>query len=212
MDILMKMMLLTFEETDIRRAANLSELLLVEELFVADLLKKMERMGLIRLEKAGYKLTARGYEQLKTGVLAEEMEEESTILSYSPFHDEFWPERTDQLPETKDKWKLFRYATNENHISADRMVEVLAEVQNGEAEEEGFQTVVEKVCRFDEQIVESVPCLEFQLYNKEQDIFYVRVWNTWLQRWDDRLEKQIEEKEQLEWREKWIQAEEEGTE
>jgi hypothetical protein len=44
MDILMKMMLLTFEQTEIRRAANLSEL----------------RLGLIRLEKGCYKLTLKG--------------------------------------------------------------------------------------------------------------------------------------------------------
>jgi hypothetical protein len=42
------------------------------------------------------------------------------------------------------------------------------------------------------------------MYHKEQDIFYARVWNTWLRRWDDTLEKQIDEKERLEWREKWI--------
>src|SRR3954447_26436496 len=92
MDILMKMMLLTFEQTEIRRAANLSELLLVEELFIADSLKKMQRMGLIRLEKTSYKLTSKGHEQLKTGIIVEEMEEESTVLSYSPVHDEFWSE------------------------------------------------------------------------------------------------------------------------
>ncbi|GAE46254.1 winged helix-turn-helix domain-containing protein [Mesobacillus boroniphilus] len=68
MDILIKMMLLTFEKTQIRRAANLSQLLLVEELFIEDLLKKMQRTGLITLEKGSYKLTSRGQEQLKTGL------------------------------------------------------------------------------------------------------------------------------------------------
>ena len=76
MDILMKMMLLTFGQAPIRRAANLAELLLVEELFIEDLLKKMLRMGLIRLDNGGYVLTAKGEGQLKSGVMEEELEEE----------------------------------------------------------------------------------------------------------------------------------------
>ncbi|WP_066255872.1 hypothetical protein [Neobacillus drentensis] len=203
MDILMKMMLLTFEQTEIRRAANLSELLLVEELFIADLLVKMQRMGLIRLEKESYKLTSKGQEQVKTGIMLEEMKEESTVLSYSPVHDEFWPEMAEHLPETTEELPLFRYANNQDHINEDRILQVLAERENG-LDENGFQTVVADVNSFDLQKVEQIPCLEFQIYNKEQDIFYARVWNTWRGRWDNTLEKQIEEKEGLEWREKWI--------
>lgn len=207
MDILMKMMLLTFEQVEIRRAANLSELLLVEELFIADLLKKMQRMGLIGLEKGSYKLTSKGHEQLKTGIIVEEMEEESTELSYSPVHDEFWREMTEPLPETNEELPLFRYANNQDLITADRILQVLTERENG-LEENGFQTVVADVFSFDQQKVEHIPCLEFQIYNKEQDIFYARVWNTWLGRWDETLEKQIGEKERLEWREKWMEIDE----
>ena len=202
MDILMKMMLLTFEQAEIRRAANLSELLLVEELFIADLLKKMQRMGLIRLEKDSYKITSKGHEQLKTGIIVEEMEEESTVLSYSLVHDEFWPEMTEPLPETNEGLPLFRYANNQDLINADRILQVLTKRENGLAEN-GFQTVVADVNSFDQRKVEHIPCLEFQMYNKEQDIFYARVWNTWHKRWDETLEKQIEEKERLEWREEW---------
>lgn len=60
-----------------------------------------------------------------------------------------------------------------------------------------------KVCSFDQRIVQQIPCQEFRIYNKEQDIFYARVWNTWLEQWDDRLDKQIEEQERVKWREKW---------
>lgn len=210
MDILVKMMLLTFEQTEIRRAANLSELLLVEELFIADLLKKMQRMGLVRLEKGSIKLTSKGQEQLKTGIIVEEMEEESTVLSYSSVHDEFWPEMTEPLPETTEELPLFRYANNQDHINQDRILQVLAERENG-LEENGFQTIVADVDSFDLQKMEHIPCLEFQLYNKEQDISYARVWNTWRGRWDEMLEKQIEEKERLEWRKKWM-TEDEGSE
>jgi hypothetical protein len=202
MDILMKMMLLTFEQAEIRRAANLAELLLVEELFIADLLKKLQRMGLITLEKDCYKLTTKGQVQLKTGIIAEELEEEWTMLTYSTVHGEFWTEMTQPIPEVKEELPLFRYANYQDPITAQRILPVLEQSEN-ELEENGFQTVVDEVTSFEQQTVEPVPCLEFQLYNKEQDIFYVRVWNTWLQRWDVTLEKQIEEKERLEWREKW---------
>jgi hypothetical protein len=210
MDILMKMMLLTFEQAEIRRAANLAELLLVEELFITDLLKKMQRMGMIRLEKESYKLTSKGHEQLKTGIIVEEMEEESTVLKYSQVHNEFWPEMTEPLPETNEELPLFRYENNQDLINKDRILQVLAEREN-ELEENGFQTVVAEVNSFNQQKVEHIPCLEFQMYNKEQDIFYARVWNTWLKRWDDTLEKQIEEKERVEWREIW-NAMDEGSE
>ncbi|WP_059173240.1 hypothetical protein [Bacillus sp. FJAT-27445] len=196
MDILMKMMLLTFEQTEIRRAANLSELLLVEELFIEDLLKKMQLIGLIRLEKGTYMLTPKGHGQLKTGIMEEELEEESTSLSYSPFHDEFWPEMSEPLPETNKDLPLFRYAENQNPINEERMLQFLAERVNG-VEEDGFQTVVTSVNSFEQQEVEHIPCLEFQLYNKEQDTFYVRVWNTRHRRWDEALEKHIEEQERL---------------
>ena len=41
MDILMKMLLLAFQEADVRRAAILSDMLFVEELFISDLIDKM---------------------------------------------------------------------------------------------------------------------------------------------------------------------------
>lgn len=202
MDILMKMMLLTFEEAEIRRAANLAELLLVEELFIADLLKKLQRMGLITIEKGCYRLTAKGQAQLKTGIIAEELEEEWTMIPYSTVHGEFWQEMAQPLAETHEELPLFRYENHHDPITAQRILAVL-EQRETEVVENGFQTVVNEVTSFEEQSIEAAPCLEFQLYNKEQDIFYARVWNTWLQCWDVTLEKEIEEKERLEWRGKW---------
>jgi hypothetical protein len=205
MDILMKMILLAVEQTDIRRAANLSEMLLVEELFIADLLEKMQRTGLIYLERSIFKLTTKGQEQLQTGIVEDEMEEEGTELFYSSVHDEFIPESTSSLPEVNEGWKLYRYAEIQDFNDNDRIFHVLSEQENG-LDENGFQTVVSELISFEQQTVEHVPCLEFQLYNKEQDIYYARVWNTWLARWDDKLEKQIEEHERVEWRRKWIEA------
>lgn len=205
MDILMKMLLFALEKTEIRRAANLAEMLLVEELFIADLMEKMQRIGLIRLEKESYKLTLKGREQLEAGIFDEEMDEEQTVLFYSPVHDEFWPAVTEQVAETNEEWPLYRYAEPQDPIQEDRIFPVLAEKENA-LEENGFQTVVAEVTNVDQQLVEHIPCLEFQLYNKEQDLYYVRVWNTWIERWDETLEKQIDEQERIEWRKKWPAA------
>ncbi|WP_226666320.1 hypothetical protein [Metabacillus litoralis] len=200
----MKMMLHTFEQAEIRRAANLSELLLVEELFIEDLLKKMKRMDLIKLENQIYRLTLRGLNQLKEGIIAEEMDEESTTVSYSVTHDELWPEISASLSETNGDLPAFRYTKqgDSEKITEARLLQMLEEKEEV-IEEDSFQTVVSVVTSFTEQKVEHIPCIEFQLYNKEKEIFFARVWNTLLQRWDEQLEKEIEENEMVEWREKW---------
>lgn len=200
MDILMKMMLLTFEEADIRRAANLSELLLVEELFISDLMKKMERTGLIKQDKGIYRLTPKGQEQLRTGIIEEELEKEETVLFFSPSHSQFWEEVS--VPEKTEELPMYRYVSNEEDIDVQRIFQLLSESKNG-LDENGFQTVVSNVLDFEKQSVEHVQCLEFRMYNKEQDIFYARIWNTLLNQWDEALEKQIEEHELVKWREKW---------
>lgn len=203
MDILMKMMLLTFEEADIRRAANLSELLLVEELFIGELLKKMERLRLVRFEKNRYQLTSKGREQLTTGVFVEELEEESMELYYSSVHDEVWSEL--DFTTVDNQLLQFRYPAEQENVNEDRFFQVLSEKEVF-LEEDGFQTVIEGVNDYEQKAVEQIPCLEFTLYDKEQDIFFSRVWNSSLSRWDDTLEKIIEEKERLAWREKWLET------
>lgn len=209
MDILMKMMLIAFEETDIRRAANLTEMLLVDELFIADLMEKMKRWGQVHVEKSIFKLTKKGREQLETGIMEEEMDAEDAELLYSATHDEFWPEtKNDTMPETEEKTRVYRYVDTEARVDEGRIMQVLSEQEN-RLDENGFQTIVADVHRFEQRSVDCVPCLEFQLYNKEQDIYYARVWNTWLERWDDKLEKQIEEEERVEWRKKWMEEKEE---
>ncbi|WP_052342725.1 hypothetical protein [Bacillus sp. EB01] len=147
MDILMKMILLTFEQSQIRRAANLSEFLLVEELFIEDLLKKMQRMGLIRLENGTYKLTSKGQDQLKTRIMEEELEEELTVLSYSPLHDEIWLEMNEPLPESDEELLLYRYAYNQSVASLELILQFLAEREN-RVDEDSFQTVVSAVNSF----------------------------------------------------------------
>ena len=53
MDILMKMMLIAFEKAKIATAEELSDILLVEQLFINDLIDKMSRAGVIE-KREGY--------------------------------------------------------------------------------------------------------------------------------------------------------------
>lgn len=192
MDILMKMMLLTFQETEIRRAANLAEMLLVEELFIADLMEKMQRMGLIRMEMGSARLTPKGQTQLNEGIFEEDLEEEQTELIYSPAHDRFWPEAGEAEGDT------YRYA-EDRAPNEETMLQVLAEREEGRLED-GLQTVVSDIIAAEKKDTAHVLCHEYQLYNQEQDVYYCRVWNTALREWDRVLESEIEEREQLDWR------------
>lgn len=198
MDILMKMLLLAFQEADIRRAANLSEMLFVEELFISDLIYKMQRIGLIRLEKAGYKLTPKGHDYLEKGIFDEEMEGGQTVISYSAIHDEYRLAREDSSEEADEAHGIYRYPIK-GSLNKDRIEQLLFKegVNTGE---ESFQTIITGITSCIEQKTKYISCVEFQLYDDKQDIFFSRVWNTMTSSWDEVIEKQIEARELVKWR------------
>lgn len=197
MDILMKMLLLAFQEADIRRPAALAEMLFVEELFIRDLIDKMHSTQLIRLDATGYRLTDKGRGHLEEGIFEEAMEDGEAVVSFNAVHDEYqvveelFEEKADDLP-------AYRYAREQKAETA-RIHEVLTQEKN--SAEEGYQVIVTGISTCDELGVEYIPCLEFQLYDRKQDLFYARVWNTRLGTWDEALQLEIEEKELIEWRE-----------
>ncbi|MDE4084405.1 hypothetical protein PO902_05010 [Planococcus maritimus] len=196
MDILMKMLLLAFQEADIRRPAALAEMLFVEELFIRDLIDKMHGTQLIRLDAKGYRLTDKGYGHLEKGIFEEAMEGGEAIVSFSAAHDSY-SLLEGKLAENLEKLPCYRYAISQN-VNEDRIHGLLTEEKN--SAEEGYQVIVANVSSCDELSTEHIPCLEFQLYDQKQDLFYARVWNTRLGVWDEVLEKQIEEKELVKWR------------
>lgn len=198
MDILMKMLLLAFQEADIRRAANLADMLFVEELFIRDLIDKMQRTGLIGLEKKGYRLSAKGMDYLERGIFDEEMEEDSTRVSFSAVHNEYRLAGDDPDTEADDGLLPFRYAVK-GSLNKDRMFQLLSK-ELVYPPEDGFQVIVTGIARCIEQETRAVPCIEFQLYDAKQDIFYARVWNVQLGSWDEGLAKRIEEREVVSWR------------
>src|SRR5690606_39162429 len=198
MDVLMKMLLFAFQETEIHRAANLAELLLVEELFIRDLMEKMQRTGLIQLEKRGYRLTAKGFDYLEKGIFDEEMEGDDTVMSFSSVHDEYALALQNEHPEASETMPLYRYfkkaALNKERVQQLLLSEMVF------PEEEGFQVIATNVTSCIEQETDFIPCIEFQLYDSKQDLFYARIWNTLSGTWDEILAKQIEEREVVRWR------------
>lgn len=198
MDVLMKMLLFAFQETEIHRAANLAELLLVEELFIRDLMEKMQRTGLIQLEKRGYRLTAKGFDYLEKGIFDEEMEGDDTVMSFSSVHDAYALASQNEHPEADEAMPLYRYfkkaALNKERVQQLLLSEMVF------PEEEGFQVIATDVTSCIEQETNFIPCIEFQLYDSKQDLFYARIWNTLSGTWDETLAKQIEEREVVRWR------------
>ncbi|MGK7379195.1 hypothetical protein ACSFXN_15300 [Planococcus sp. 1R117A] len=199
MDILMKMLLFAFQESDIRRAAALADMLLVEELFIRDLIDKMQRGQLIQLEKKGFKLTAKGYSYLEKGIFDEEMEGDQTLISYSAIHDDYLLTAEAAHPEAEEKLPLYRYDAVKGSLKKDRMQQLLAK-EMVYAEEGSFQIIVTDITACIEHKTHWIPCIEFQLYDQQQDLFYARVWNTLQGSWDEKLAKQIEEREVVKWR------------
>lgn len=198
MDVLMKMLLFAFQEADIHRAANLAEMLLVEELFIRDLMEKMQRTGLIQLEKRGYRLTAKGFDYLEKGIFDEEMEGDETVISFSSVHDEYVLAGEAGHPAAEEAMPLYRYF-KKAALNKERMQQLLS----GEmtyAAEESFQVIATEITSCIERETDFIPCIEFQLFDAKQDLFYARIWNTQAGTWDEKLAKQIEEREVVSWR------------
>ncbi|WP_391206865.1 hypothetical protein [Psychrobacillus sp. L4] len=206
MDVLMKMMLITFQKAKIANAEQISELLLVEQLFIQDLIEIMLKTRLIEKSESIYKLTDRGFQQLENGVFEEEQEAESQNVLYSPIHEAFLKgELKEALEEPLDIYRYVKEDYLDEELSLENEPIIHALQANGLEKDQGdVLTVISEVISTTDLFIEDVPCLEFIIYNKEEDIIYARVWNTLLGRWDEKLENQLNEKERLEWRENYL--------
>lgn len=197
MDILMKMLLFAFQQSEIRRAAAMADMLSVEVLFVSDLIDKMQRTGLILLGKKGYVLTPKGYDYLEKGIFEEPLDREQAITFYSTPHDSYQLTEWDNSVSSKE-FPVYRHAV-EKSVDSAALHDLLSKEKN--SIEENFQILVSGIAEVDEGETKYIPCIEFQVYDQKQDIFFARVWNTGTGEWDEILEKQIEEHELVEWRE-----------
>ena len=207
MDVLMKMMLIAFQKAEIETAEELSEILLVEQLFINDLINKMFRSRLIEKKGSTYALTDAGGQQLENGVFEGEPVKGTKEAIYSLCHHTFL---TGEIKEvTYEGLKVYRFR-NEfdefkiNSIGENVLLNTLKET-GVESDEGNVQTVVSEIVSSTELQINLVPCQEFRLHNLAEDIIYARVWNTLTEQWDETLEAQVNKKDRIDWRKMYLQ-------
>ncbi|SDN56536.1 hypothetical protein SAMN05518871_10621 [Psychrobacillus sp. OK028] len=206
MDVLMKMMLITCQKAKMTSAKQISEILLVEQLFIEDLINIMKRTRLIEIKETVFTLTEKGNQQLEDGIFEEELDALSQNLIYSPSHHIFLQGEIKPALDGEEALNLYRYASEKKaRIKWDDAVLIDAlEANRMEIGDSELQTVVSEIVSNSELYVDDVPCFEFVLYNKSEDLLYARVWNTFLDQWDETLENELNEKERFVWREKYL--------
>ncbi|WP_339251520.1 hypothetical protein NSQ43_15110 [Sporosarcina sp. FSL W8-0480] len=203
MDVLMKMLLIAFRTSEFSSVEDVGDILVVEPLFVQDVIDRMSRAGLIVKNGGVFSLTAAGRQQLDAGIFVESPEIEDATVYYSPSHNLFLT----GAPE-EEEGKAYRYAEEFRHvnkISEGEWREALDQLNVTSAEGDA-QKVVQAILSVNELQRISVPCLEFHLHQTAKDRFFARIWNTMTDRWDETLEMQVMEKELAEWRERYVKG------
>ncbi|WP_342469405.1 nucleoside-diphosphate sugar epimerase [Ureibacillus sp. FSL K6-3587] len=203
MDILMKILLFSFQKSAFESAEQLSEILLVEPLFIEDLMRKMQKNGLLARENNFYQLTEKGKRQFSQGVFEEELDPVTIELLYSPVHHQMMNGDMEEVLDFDDfPDQLYRYM-NDGEESLD--VEFFKkEIQNiiiDRADE--VHQEIKSILSLENTQINDVPCIEFIVWNTENREFFPRVWNTLLKNWDQYLEKELFEIENPVWLEKF---------
>ncbi|WP_432357197.1 hypothetical protein [Sporosarcina sp. UB5] len=201
MDILMKMLLVAFRSSQFTSAEELSDMLVVEPLFIEDIIERMARAGMIVKSNGAYSLTETGKQQLEAGIYVQPPETEETTVHYSPSHGKFLVgELTEGVTETyrhtEESRKLINFRDEEWRQALDQL--------DVEYTDGNVQLVVQSIAAVNELEQNAIPCIEFRLHQTADDRLYVRVWNSMTGEWDETLEKQIMEQELSEWREKYL--------
>ena len=206
MDILMKMLLQSIDRYQFQSAEQLSEILLVELLFVQDLMTKMQKTGLLTKLDTHYQLTSKGKQQLANGVFEEEQEVKTVELLYSPTHREFLTGDVEEVLDFTDfPEKMYRYQIVEETIKwEDQEIIDQLMLQDGQEQEDVENPVfISSIDSIEETQVNDVPCVEMIVFDKEQSKCFPKVYNTLLDSWDKLLEQQLTEKEGSTWLEKY---------
>lgn len=205
MDVLMKMMLISFQKANINTSAQLSELLLVEQLFIDDLIEVMRKSGLIEKREANIVLTAKGKQQLEQGIFEEEQEPGTHNILFSPTHKNFLSGDIKPASEGEELLQVYRYAKDEKKMAIEQAILLDALHQSNIEEHEGEELIIiSEIISSTEMYIDDIPCLEYIIYNEQEDLFFARVWNTLTDQWDEALETQLNEKERLSWRKKFL--------
>lgn len=203
MDILMKMMLIAFDKGSFRDGETLADVLLVDPLFINDLLNKMVKTGLLIREES-ISLTEKGQRQLAEGIFEEELEEVTQELQYSPIHGAYLHGDIEEILEFDEFPDELAYASEFNvQFDEQQTIEALAALNNEEEETDSLQTFISTVNEIEDLQINDVPCFQYILYDTERDNFDVKVFNTLTNAWDEQLEQLLKEKELSTWRDSY---------
>lgn len=206
MDILMKMMLIAFGKAEIAAAEELSEILLVEQLFINDLIEKMSKTGVIEKREGLFSLTEVGVQQLKSGIFVHEQEMDSALMLYSPYHQSFM--KGDVKHISYDEKEVYRYQDEFDDWDVESLDDSFLidglKTMDVESSEGNVQIVVSEIVTASDRKTNLVPCIEFHMHNEVEDLVYARVWNTLTEQWDKTLENLLNEKERKKWRENYL--------
>lgn len=200
MDILMKMMLLSFQRAKLKNAELLADILLVEPLFIHDLTNKMIRLGMI--EKGDYySLTSKGEDQLLAGIFEEELELTSNFLQFSPLHQAVLEGDIEAFTELEEFPEEFPYIELEEieGIEESLLIEKLQLLIGEESDEQEIPTFITSIASTESIQINDIPILCFILYNQKQQLHFVRVYNTLTNIWDEQLEAIVHEHEKTSW-------------
>lgn len=190
MDILMKMMLLSFNKAKLKNAELLADILLVEPLFIHDLTNKMLHLGMIQKEET-FALTPKGKAQLESGIFEEELEETSYFVQYSPVHEMLLDgdfeqfEELEQFPESFPSVDAEDIKEIEESMLIDYIQQQLAAQPLAEDEVPQFIT---SIVRSESVQINDVPVLCFIVNNAKENRQFARVYNTLTGAWDADLE------------------------
>lgn len=204
MDILMKILLMTFDRLKLSRLADVSELLAVEHLFVEDLTATLIHNDLVSIDAGIYHLTQRGTQQLANGVFEEAQQEQQATLLYSPLHEAFIDQSYEHLYDVAlpEPYAYLAEETLQQLTLPEQ--QLLEQLQAQQPSTNDIQTYISSVRHTALQEIIEIPCLAFVLYNEQEDTFFPRVWNVLLNRYDKQLEAHYFEHAITEWRTRFL--------
>lgn len=206
MDILMKMMLLSFQRAPIKDTDVLASILLVESLFIEDLTKKMQQAQIISKDEEGvYRLTEKGEQQLAAGVYEEQLELVTEEIQYSAIHEGILEGNLDAILEIDELPEPLSYVDeqleqlNENRVIDQLQESAMQNVPGTDEQTEELITYITALTAHEAVQIHDIPLLLFILKDKRDDRLFGRVYNTFTGEWDSTLETFIHEHERVNW-------------
>ena len=208
MDILMKMMLISFQKAPIKTVSVLANILLVEPLFIEDLTEKMTHASLITKNEEGtFMLTEKGVEQLSAGIFEERLDMTTETLYYSAIHasivtgDFEQLEELDVLPEPLDYSEDQITTINEENVC--RFLENSYNLDDiaVEQQDSASQVFVSTLENVEIGAITDIPITLFILREQKTDRYFARVFNHVTNDFDEQLADYVTLHEKASWNE-----------